>query len=58
MTQDSKQEPIAPKVAGSVVHFYVCGKCGNEIDMTFGWCPWCGQAIDWSKTNVKVRRIR
>lgn len=25
-----------------------CPKCGKTIKPTLNWCPYCGQAIDWS----------
>ena len=26
---------------------YTCGNCGDVFDVTYGFCPNCGQAIDW-----------
>lgn len=29
-----------------------CPKCGKTIRPTLDWCPYCGQAIDWSEDDV------
>ena len=26
----------------------LCPNCNNELDMSFPFCPDCGQALDWS----------
>lgn len=45
------QMPIKPvTVLGSCNKpEYECKNCGDTIpDNMYGFCPWCGQAIDWS----------
>lgn len=28
-----------------------CGSCDKKIDRDFAFCPYCGQAIDWSEAK-------
>lgn len=36
---------------------YECKNCGDTIpDNMYDFCPWCGQAIDWSDEFGVVRR--
>lgn len=30
----------------------ICGKCKKVIELSFAFCPWCGQRID--KDNYKL----
>ena len=44
-----KQIPLKPIVISACEREYECKGCENEIpDNLYDFCPWCGQAIDWS----------
>ena len=57
ITALEKQIPMEPlekeysNDLGENIHVYVipCGKCGHAINFLHSYCPWCGQAIDWSE---------
>lgn len=42
------KELIDEKLGGHPVYVIPCGNCGSSIKITHLFCPWCGQAIDWS----------
>jgi rubrerythrin len=47
----SKQIPQKPSVVLGIYGSseYGCENCGDTIpDNMYDFCPWCGQAIDWS----------
>lgn len=33
------------------VYTIPCGNCGEALNRLHDYCPWCGQAIDWSNEN-------
>lgn len=36
------------KLGNNNVYTIPCDNCGSSIKITHLFCPWCGQAIDWS----------
>lgn len=38
---------------GRPYHAYACCNCGDVFDVSYDFCPNCGQAIDWEDYNVK-----
>jgi len=30
------------------VYIIPCGSCREPLNFLFPYCPWCGQAIDWT----------
>lgn len=45
-------DPLGPELGISPRHPIIipCGNCGMELaDRMWKYCPWCGQAIDWTE---------
>lgn len=30
---------------------HICSSCGRNLDVSYKFCPECGQALDWSEIN-------
>ena len=50
---DESRTPEKPQVVLSVFGktAYECRNCGNEVKKYLPYCPWCGQAQDWSDVD-------
>lgn len=44
----SGMKKLIGKLGNNNVYVIPCGNCGSSIKITHLFCPWCGQAIDWS----------
>ena len=46
-----KQEPQRPKVKGLLFYSYhmygSCPCCKGQVEESWRFCPWCGQALNW-----------
>lgn len=42
-----EQEPVAPKTAGLLTRWYICGNCRTAIDPGDKFCRKCGRELKW-----------
>ena len=51
--------PIRPKVVKAVTRsfhdYYVCGECGNSLEVTDNHCSECGRQIGWDSIRCLTK---
>lgn len=39
--------PLVQKGKHDLLEYFVCGKCGMALALSYSWCSYCGQKVKW-----------